>query len=144
MATLVAEPITAGPKAGLPPSGLRRPVINTDSVKDTTTNFVKTIQPPRLPVHQAKEEEKSTISNNFSYESVTLPLVDRFIDEPRPLKVAVIGGGLSGILAGILLPKKVPGIQLTIYEKNDDFVSKSLPRFSRLQPARTCAHAVSF
>ena len=47
-------------------------------------------------------------------------LVDRFIDEPRPLRVAVIGGGLSGITAGILLPIKVPGVQLTIYEKNKE------------------------
>lgn len=38
-------------------------------------------------------------------------------------KVAVIGAGMSGITAGILLPKKVPGIQLTILEKNHDVVS---------------------
>lgn len=49
-------------------------------------------------------------------------LVDRHIDEPRSLKVVVIGGGLAGILAGVLLPKKVPGIELTIFEKNKDFV----------------------
>ena len=61
----------------------------------------------------------------FSYddpENEFVSLVDRFIDEPRPLRVAVVGGGLSGVLAGILLPAKVPGIQLTIYEKNADFV----------------------
>lgn len=58
-----------------------------------------------------------------SYPQSGLELVDRFIDEPRSLRVSVIGGGLAGILAGILLPKKVPGIQLTIYEKNNDFVS---------------------
>lgn len=59
----------------------------------------------------------------FSYATATtLPLVDRFIDEPRSLRVAVVGGGLTGILAGILLPRKVPGIKLTIYEKNPDFV----------------------
>ncbi|KAH7323130.1 hypothetical protein B0I35DRAFT_450264 [Stachybotrys elegans] len=50
-----------------------------------------------------------------------LSLIDRYIDEPRPLRVAVIGGGLTGILAGILLPQKVPGIILSIYEKNEDF-----------------------
>lgn len=50
-------------------------------------------------------------------------LVDRFLDEPRKLRVAVIGGGLSGILSGVLLPEKVPGIELVIYEKNPDFVS---------------------
>ncbi|KAI1491258.1 hypothetical protein F5X96DRAFT_484518 [Biscogniauxia mediterranea] len=50
----------------------------------------------------------------------TLELVDRFIDEPRKLRVAVIGAGLAGIIAGVLLPAKVPGIELTILEKNED------------------------
>jgi hypothetical protein len=45
------------------------------------------------------------------------------IDQVRELKVAVIGAGLSGINAGILLPAKVPGIKLTIFEKNSDVVS---------------------
>jgi len=45
------------------------------------------------------------------------------IDQVRELKVAVIGAGLSGINAGILLPAKVPGIKLTIFEKNTDVVS---------------------
>ena len=51
-------------------------------------------------------------------------LEDRYIDEPRPLKVAVIGGGIAGITAGILLPAKVPEIQLTIFEKNSDLVRR--------------------
>lgn len=42
------------------------------------------------------------------------------VDHHRELKVAVIGGGLSGITAGILLPKKVPNINLTIIEKNSE------------------------
>lgn len=46
----------------------------------------------------------------------------RHIDHVREIKVAVIGAGLSGISAGILLPAKVPGIQLTIFEKNSDVV----------------------
>lgn len=40
------------------------------------------------------------------------------IDEVRKLKVVVIGAGLAGITAGALLPAKVPGIDLTILEKN--------------------------
>ncbi|KAK4641391.1 hypothetical protein QC761_502310 [Podospora bellae-mahoneyi] len=56
-----------------------------------------------------------------TYPKSRISLVDRFIDQPRALKVAVIGGGLAGITAGILLPAKVPNIQLTIFEKNDDF-----------------------
>jgi hypothetical protein len=47
----------------------------------------------------------------------------RSIDQVRELKVAVIGAGLAGINAGILLPAKVPGIKLTIFEKNTDVVS---------------------
>lgn len=58
-----------------------------------------------------------------SYPKSRVSLVDRFMDEPRKLRVAVIGGGLSGILSGILLPEKVPGIELVIYEKNPEFVS---------------------
>lgn len=65
-----------------------------------------------------------TKNPRLPYEGPVIPLIDRFIDEPRPLRVAVIGGGLTGILAGILLPEKVPGIDLTIYDKNDNFVSK--------------------
>lgn len=42
------------------------------------------------------------------------------IDEPRKLRVAVIGAGLAGITAGILLPAKVPDIALTIFEKNHE------------------------
>lgn len=79
--------------------------------------------------HMSREKEPiSTATREFNsgYPTATFPLVDRSIDEPRPLKVAVIGGGLAGILAGILLPKKVPNIELTIFEKNQDFVSKSL------------------
>ncbi|KAH7071159.1 hypothetical protein BKA63DRAFT_474670 [Paraphoma chrysanthemicola] len=42
------------------------------------------------------------------------------IDHVQEVKVAVIGAGLAGINAGILLPAKVPGIKLTIFEKNND------------------------
>ncbi|KAI4678500.1 uncharacterized protein J4E84_008756 [Alternaria hordeiaustralica] len=44
----------------------------------------------------------------------------QYIDHVRSLRVTVIGAGLAGINAGILLPAKVPGIDLTIFEKNDD------------------------
>ncbi|OBT49079.1 hypothetical protein VE00_00175 [Pseudogymnoascus sp. WSF 3629] len=47
-------------------------------------------------------------------------LEDHPIDSVPALRVAVIGAGISGITAGVLLPAKVPGIDLTIYEKNSD------------------------
>lgn len=62
-------------------------------------------------------------AKHLQYPQSRVSLVDRFVDEPRKIKVIVIGGGLAGILAGCLLPEKVPGIELVIYEKNPDFVS---------------------
>ncbi|TFK92443.1 FAD/NAD-P-binding domain-containing protein [Polyporus arcularius HHB13444] len=41
------------------------------------------------------------------------------IDEYRPIRVAVIGAGISGIVAGARFPQKVPNVELTIYEKDD-------------------------
>lgn len=66
------------------------------------------------------------------YPKSRITLVDRYVDEPRKLRVVVIGGGLAGILNGVLLPKKVPGIDLVIYEKNADFVSLPKPACHRL------------
>lgn len=56
------------------------------------------------------------------YPTSDFKLENRPLDDIRNLKVAVVGAGLSGVLAGILLPVKVPGIELTIFEKNDDVV----------------------
>lgn len=52
-------------------------------------------------------------------------LSEHYIDDVKPLKAAVIGSGLSGITAGVLLPAKVPGLQLTILEKNSNVVSSA-------------------
>ncbi|TLD38068.1 putative flavin-binding monooxygenase protein [Venturia nashicola] len=49
-----------------------------------------------------------------------LEIEDHPIDVTGKLRVAVIGAGMAGINAGILLPIKVPGIELTIFEKNKD------------------------
>lgn len=65
--------------------------------------------------------------NSSPYENPRLGVIDRFIDEPRSLRVAVIGdgGGLAGIETGVLLPRKVSGIKLTVYEKNAGLVSST-------------------
>ncbi|RDW85260.1 flavin-binding monooxygenase-like protein [Coleophoma cylindrospora] len=52
--------------------------------------------------------------------STAFELEDHPIDEIHPVKVAVIGAGLSGITAGALIPAKVPGVNLQIFEKNPD------------------------
>ncbi|KAM0416000.1 hypothetical protein ACHAPT_013055 [Fusarium lateritium] len=49
-----------------------------------------------------------------------LQLEDHPIDENPPIRAVVVGSGISGITAGILLPAKVPNLDLTIYERNED------------------------
>ncbi|XWW98441.1 hypothetical protein V2A60_006441 [Cordyceps javanica] len=101
-----------------------------DALIDQDAEIDKSIR--SLPPWEASEvgvrQETKLNSREASFgtrqtqkQKTTLEIVDRYIDEPRSLKVAVIGGGLAGILAGILLPVKVPGIELVIYEKNADF-----------------------
>lgn len=121
----------------MPYGGRGTKSVNTDS-------FIRHI-PKKMPTYAVKPRDVSPIEV-LAPEGSTKPsaatrrgmspyhttcgvsLMDRFIDESRPLHVAVIGGGLAGILAGILLPAKVPGLVLTIYEKNEDFVSEYVPR----------------
>jgi thioredoxin reductase len=43
------------------------------------------------------------------------------------VQVIVIGTGIAGINAGILFPKKVPNLDLVIYEKNPEVVSFCIP-----------------
>lgn len=45
---------------------------------------------------------------------------DRNVETVRPLKVTYIGGGISGILAAIQLPKQIQQLDLTIYDKNEE------------------------
>ncbi|KAI9172802.1 flavin-binding monooxygenase [Paramyrothecium foliicola] len=91
-----------------------------EKTPDTTT---KAVQLPASGDSEPLRASNGINGNHFipNYPVPRVSLVDRFIDEPRQLNVAVIEGGLAGITSGILLPKKVPGIQLTIYEKNHDF-----------------------
>ena len=67
--------------------------------------------------------DQARARNATSYPITNFKLENHPLDEVRALRVAVVGAGLSGILAGILLPVKVPEINLTIFEKNVDVVS---------------------
>lgn len=78
------------------------------------------------PSLEAESHEISSSDNvNVEYPQSNLKLEKHPVDQGRSLKVAVIGAGIAGVLAGVLLPVKVPGIELKIYEKNSDVVSLS-------------------
>ena len=66
--------------------------------------------------------EGAVRNGGYSYPIPSFQLESHFNDEPRKLRVAVIGAGLAGVTAGVLLPVKVSSIELVIYEKNNDVV----------------------
>jgi hypothetical protein len=94
-----------------------------DSFKDY--DFMRAVAAATTIVETLHDAELEQNKSNFVLPEV--PLVDRHADEPRHLRVTVIGAGIAGIVAGALLPAKVPGIKLTIFEKNADVVRSTLP-----------------
>ncbi|KAK3633145.1 hypothetical protein LTR56_015921 [Elasticomyces elasticus] len=53
------------------------------------------------------------------------------VDYARPIKAICIGAGMSGILCGIRLPQKIPNLDLTIYDKNDEYTFANNPNWSK-------------
>lgn len=53
-------------------------------------------------------------------ENPSYKVEERSIDESRPLRVVVIGAGISGILACVRFNQRIPNLDLCIYEKNAD------------------------
>ncbi|KAH1534450.1 hypothetical protein KXV70_006758 [Aspergillus fumigatus] len=45
---------------------------------------------------------------------------ERSIDKARPLRVVIIGSGISGIIASIRFRQRIPNVDLCVYEKNED------------------------
>ncbi|OBT58483.1 hypothetical protein VE04_01199 [Pseudogymnoascus sp. 24MN13] len=70
----------------------------------------------------AKASLKPSIVNQAPLRTLFPPLVieEHPIDEVPRLRVVVVGAGIAGINAGILLPRKVPKIDLVILERHAD------------------------
>jgi len=82
---------------------------------------VENVEPPKI----AEKASLRTVFPEFVIE-------EHPIDEFPRIKVVVVGAGMSGINAGILLPRKVPNIDLVILERHSDLVRLHLlQRFSR-------------
>ena len=54
-----------------------------------------------------------------------LELEEHPLDDVRKLRVVVVGAGISGITSAVLLPAKVPNLDLVIYERESDIVCRS-------------------
>ncbi|TVY28748.1 putative sterigmatocystin biosynthesis monooxygenase [Lachnellula hyalina] len=65
---------------------------------------------------QPKSKPKAPLRTIFPH----LEIEEHAIDDTPPLKAIVVGAGIGGINAGIILPQKVPGLDLKIYEKTSD------------------------
>lgn len=101
-------------------AAVKTAVVTQTEILDSPYNKPTTLPPPppRDPIlgsHKDGSVEDSGRRPAFRLE-------EHPIDQIRPIKVGVIGGGLSGITAGILLPAKLPGLDLRIYDKNADLV----------------------
>ncbi|UZJ57599.1 hypothetical protein CBS101457_006919 [Exobasidium rhododendri] len=48
-------------------------------------------------------------------------LANRYMNQDRPFKILCIGAGLSGIYAGVRIPRSMHGTELIIVDKNSDF-----------------------
>lgn len=75
-------------------------------------------------VLQAEMQPKSKFKTPLRTIFPPLELEEHPIDVTPELKAIVVGAGIAGINAGILLPRKVPGLTLIIYEKTSDVVSQ--------------------
>ncbi|KAI0002846.1 hypothetical protein F4779DRAFT_634889 [Xylariaceae sp. FL0662B] len=103
-----------------------------ESIEPTATQ-----QQSLLPTGQIQNGLAEPKSKHLKYALPEVSLVDRYADEPRKLRVAVIGARISSIIAGVLLPAKVPGIELTIFEKK-------MQMFSELTQPHMCMYQTSF
>ncbi|CAH0034070.1 unnamed protein product [Clonostachys rhizophaga] len=66
--------------------------------------------------HQIPEPQTAILNQ----QSPDVWISQRCMDQARPLKVIYIGAGISGITGAIEFKKRVPGLDLVIYEKNEE------------------------
>lgn len=92
------------------------PILNGHTI---VSNEIKTAFKTSVsPLSDPKVESNETNKSKPKFEIEEHP-----IDQVRDIKVGIIGAGLSGVTAAALLRAKLPGINVTVYDKNGDVVS---------------------
>lgn len=97
---------------------LENPEIATVPQSTYIAQTTESLKGPSVTIESTLEEIKS----NATSPKPQFELEEHPVDQVRPIKVGIIGAGLSGITAGILLPAKLPGLDLRIWDKNADVV----------------------
>lgn len=97
---------------------LENPEIATIPQSTYITQATEPFKGPSVTIESTTDE----ITSNKAAPESKFELEEHPVDQVRPIKVGIIGAGLSGITAGILLPAKLPGLDLRIWDKNADVV----------------------
>jgi hypothetical protein len=97
---------------------LENPEIATIPQSTYITQTTEPFKGPSVTIESTFDEIKS----NGASPKTQFELEEHPVDQVRSIKVGIIGAGLSGITAGILLPAKLPGLDLRIWDKNADVV----------------------
>lgn len=92
------------------------------SIQQRFSRISKLWSPSPTPAKEetTKRPQKAITENNNRLEETPWIVEDRPIDGARPIRVVIIGSGLSGILASIRFRQRIQNVSLTVYEKNDD------------------------
>lgn len=69
---------------------------------------------------EPKEHVKAPTAEKPAPEEPKSIIEERSVDEARPLRIVVIGAGISGIFACIRLVQRIPNLDLCVYDKNAD------------------------
>ncbi|KAL2839123.1 hypothetical protein BJY01DRAFT_257842 [Aspergillus pseudoustus] len=103
----------------MPPSAILNEPQESNGTSKTEKSILLTTQTPevsRKPVSHYEEDADALPRTIYP----PMILEDHPVDEALSIKAIVVGAGITGINAGILLPTKVPGLELKIYERHSD------------------------
>jgi hypothetical protein len=76
--------------------------------------------PQRVPPREQEIDVNSSQTDKLLSHEPKVVIEERSVDEARPLRIVVIGAGISGILACIRFVQRIPNLDLCIYDKNAD------------------------
>lgn len=86
-------------------------------------NGAVTKDKPPVPIANSTVNSTPTdhLGTNLQKNAESKPWTsERCVDQARPLKVIYIGSGISGITGAIEFLKRVPEMELVLYEKNPE------------------------